>query len=150
TTTGTVTVNPTADRAPIDAALSRVVGAFVDPRLDTSGPKQGKEPDQDSPVGIAQALNIDRGDAGALNDAITNECFGGDASPFNRSTLEQILGESACARTVKLDAARTASQMKAVVQRQAQSYEGVIRAMRNAGGIRHLVIVTDGVALSQD
>jgi hypothetical protein len=40
--------------------------------------------------------------------------------------------------------------MKSLVQRQAESYERVINAMRLASGIRRLVVITDGLALSQD
>jgi hypothetical protein len=150
TTSGTVTVNPTMDRAPVVAGLQKITGAFQDPRVVSSGPSEGKYQSPDQQVGLAQALDIDRGDVTVLKQAIANECYGGDLSTFNRQTLEEVLGSDTCARQVQLSANRTAAQMKATVQRQAQAYEAVIRAMRTASGIRHLLILTDGVALAQD
>jgi VWFA-related protein len=150
TTTGTVVVNPTADRAPILAALPKIAGAFQDPRVASSGPAEGKNASPDQQVGLAQALDIDRGDSSVLKQAIVNECLGGDTRVFNAQSVEQLLATNTCARQVQLSAMRTAAQMKMTVQRQAQAYESVIRAMRAAAGIRHLVILTDGVALSQD
>ncbi|HWJ57204.1 MAG TPA: hypothetical protein VNR90_13290 [Vicinamibacterales bacterium] len=150
TTTGSVVVNPTADRAPLLAALPKIAGAFQDPRVESSGPVEAKNPSPDQQVGLAQALDIDRGDAATLKQAIANECFAGESQIFNTQNLESVLGSSACARQVQLSATRTAAQMKATVQRQAQALESVIRAMRTATGIRHLVVLTDGVALTQD
>ena len=152
TSSGTVITNPTADRAPVLASLKKIVGVFLDPRFESSGPaSQGKgSPAPDQQVGIAQALDIDRGDISALKQAIANECYGGDLQVFNTQSVEQILAAVGCARQVQLSATRTAAQMKAIVQRQAQAFESVIRAMRIASGIRHLVVLTDGVALSQD
>lgn len=152
TSSGAVIVNPTADRAPVLAALPRITGSFVDPRpAAATGPSESSRaagPDQS--VGIAQALDIDRGDTTALKQAIVNECFSGQADVFNSQSLEQVIGQSTCARTVQSNARSTAAQMKSIVQRQAQAFEAVIRAMRAASGIRHLVVLTDGVALSQD
>ncbi len=101
-------------------------------------------------MGLAQALDIDRGDMTVLKQAIASECHGGDLTIFNTQTLEQVLASDTCARQVQLSATRTAAELKTTVQRQARVYEAVIRAMRTASGIRHLVILTDGVALAQD
>jgi len=150
TSTGTVVVNPTADRAPILAALPKIVGAFQDPRVESSGPQERSNASPDQQVGLAQALDIDRGDTQVLKQAIANECFGGDLQAFNTQSLEQVLGASTCARQVQLSATRSAAQLKMTVRQQAQVYESVIRAMRTATGIRHLVVLTDGVALGQD
>jgi hypothetical protein len=150
TTTGTVVVNPTPDRAAILAALPKIVGVFQDPRFASSGPREGKNASPDQQVGLAQALDIDRGDMAVLKQAIANECYGGSTQVFLTQSLEQVLAANTCARQVQLSAMRTAAQMKTIVQRQAQAFENVIRAMRSASGIRHLVVLTDGVALSQD
>jgi VWFA-related protein len=150
TTNGTMAVNPTADRAPIQAALKKVTGTFQDPRGQPSGPAEGKNASPDQQLGLAQALDVDRGDASALKLAIVNECFAGDSQAFGTQSLEQLLASNTCARQLQLTAMRVAAQLKATVQRQAQAYESVIRAMRAATGIRHLVVLTDGVALAQD
>jgi VWFA-related protein len=152
TSTGTVVVNPTADRAPLLAALPRIAGSFQDPRAATQPGSQERQrasgPEQS--VGIAQALDIERGDPSALKNAIVVECFGGDGTVFNTQSVEHVLGNNACARTVQMNARQTAAAMKSIVQRQVQSYQGVIRAMAAAPGIRHLVLLTDGVALAQE
>jgi VWFA-related protein len=150
TSSGTVIVNPTMDRASVVAAVSRITGAFQDPRVVSSGPSEGKFSSPDQQVGLAQALAIDRGEQGVLRDAIVAECFHGDQSRMPFPTIEDVLAHDSCARTVQLSAMRTAAQLKAVVRRQTQAYEGVIRAMGTAAGIRHLVVLTDGVALAQD
>jgi VWFA-related protein len=150
TTSGIVAVNPTADRSVVAAALRRVTGAFQDPRVSESRPDEGKFVSPDQQIGLAQALAIDRGEAAALKDAIVNECFSGDANRIGNQTLEQVLSSDSCARTVQLNASRAAAQLKALLQRQAQAYERVIRAMGAASGIRHLIVLTDGVAVAQD
>lgn len=150
TTTGTLTVNPTTDRAPILAAIPKISGAFQDPRFESSGPLDGRFTSPDQQVGLAQALAIDRGEQGVLRDVIVTECFFGDASRMPYPTIEDVLAHDSCARTVQLSATRTGAQLKAQVRRQAHAYEAVIRAMGAASGIRHLVILTDGVALAQD
>src|SRR5262249_52179355 len=150
TSTGVVVVNPTADRAPILAALPKITGAFEDPRMKSSGPTESTNPSPDQQVGLAQALDIDRGDLSVLKQAIVNECFSGDSQIFASQTLEQLLAGNTCPRQVQVSAMRSAAQLKALVQRQALAFERVIRAMRGAPGIRHLVLLTDGVALSQD
>ena len=149
-TSGTVTVNPTTDRAPVLAALSTVTGVFQDPRAGSSGPAEGRSASPDRHVGLAEALDIDRGDAQVLRQAILDECFAGDARAMGTPSIEQVMAEHSCARQVQLSAMRTAAQVKAIVQRQAQAMERVVRAMRGASGIRHLVILTGGVALAQD
>jgi hypothetical protein len=150
TSSGAVIVNPTADRASLVAALSKVTGAFQDPRIESSGPSDGKLSSPDQQVGFAQALAIDRGEQGVLRDAIVAECFFGDQSRMPFPTIEDVLAHDSCARTVQLSAMRIAAQLKTLVRRQAQAYEAVIRAMGTAAGIRHLVVLTDGVALAQD
>src|SRR5262245_51595478 len=117
TTTGTVIVNPTADRAPLLAALPKITGAFQDPRVGSSGPTEGQFASPDQPVGLAQALDIDRGDSTVLKQAIVNECFAGDTRILQSETLEQLLAANSCARQVQLSAMRAAAQMKAIVQR---------------------------------
>jgi VWFA-related protein len=147
---GTVVVNPTANRAALLAALPRIAGAFQDPRVATSGPAEGKYTSPDQQVGFAQALAIDRGETIVLRDAIVNECFGGDPNKMPFSTIEDVLAHNTCAIDVKIGVARIAAQLKALVRRQAAAFEAAIRAMGIASGIRHLLVLTDGIALAQD
>jgi hypothetical protein len=85
-----------------------------------------------------------------LKQAIANECYGGDSRILNTQSIEQLLADNTCARQVQLSATRTAAHLRSIVQRQAQAFETVIRAMRRAAGIRHLIVMTDGIALSRD
>lgn len=55
TTTGTVAVNPTADRAPLLTALLKITGAFQDPRVVSSGPSEGKNPSPSERVIVPEA-----------------------------------------------------------------------------------------------
>ena len=150
TTSGTVTANPATGRASVLAALAKVTGVFQDPRIGSSGPSEARAASPDQHVGLAQALDIDRGDAQVLRQAIVGECFAGDTRATGAQSIEQVLAENTCARQVQSSATRTAAQLKATVQRQAQAIEAIVRAMRGAAGIRHLVILTGGVALAQD
>lgn len=153
TSTGTTVVNASRERAAILAALPKITGVFQDPRLTAAAAPSASSQDASSPdqsVGIAQALDIERGDASVLKDAIVRECYGGQTTVFDSRSVEQVLGSSACARTLQLNARTTAVQMNALVQRQAQALEQTIRALRATPGIRRLVVLTGGVALSQD
>ena len=67
TTSGTVTANPATDRASVLAALAKVTGVFQDPRIGSSGPSEARAASPDQHVGLAQALDIDRGDAQVLD-----------------------------------------------------------------------------------
>ena len=152
TTTGTTVVNPTADRAAVTTALSKIVGAYIDPRITAGGgpasPRGDSQSAPDQPTGIAQALEIERGNGSALKEAIGLECYNG-VFPAAQS-LEQVLADSQCAQAVQSGARMTASQLKSIREGQARSYEAIVRAMASATGIKHLVLLTDGVALGQD
>jgi hypothetical protein len=150
TTSGKITLNPNARRPPVVDALQKMTGEFQDPRVGTSGPDEGKFTSPDQQVGFAQALAIDRGEQGVLREAIIDECFAGDASRMPSQSLPDVLARDSCARAVQLSAARTAAQLKALVRGQAQAYQAVIGAMAAASGIRHLIVITDGVALAQE
>ena len=136
TTTGAVAVNPTVDRAAIRGALGKVVGDFNDPRtmVRVDGPS----------VGIGEALAVDSGDDGALQRLIARECFNGGIQPGVRS--EQLIGDSPCAGEAFAIARRNAALAKANTARQVKAYLSVIGAMRSASGIKHLVILSDGLA----
>jgi VWFA-related protein len=69
----------------------------------------------------------DRAAVGAALDAIVGEF--GDPAAIDRST---------------------AALTKQTTARQVQAYQSVIRAMGGASGIKHLLVLTDGLGLSQD
>ncbi len=157
TTSGSATVNPTMDRAAVKAGLAKVVGEFYDPRDIRKGdPSKGGK---DGPIGMDEAIDIDRGDDTLLMSVIVRECFSGnrnDPAVLGRSVQEVIAGmgaspqQSGCASDVASEAKRTAALMRLQKGRQLGALTGVINAMRTASGIRHLVYVTDGMAVSRD
>ena len=151
TTTGTKAINPAADRAPIAEALKTMTGSYIDPRSATlNGPATAKSSGPDQSIGIAQALAIDRGDSGAFEDAVVRECFAGDRTAVQRQSMAQIIVENQCASALQNEARRVAAIIKQTVEQQLRAYTSVIRAMQPASGLKHLVLLTDGVGLTQD
>ena len=151
TTTGTKAINPSTDRAPIAEALRTVTGSFSDPRATSLyGPEAGKFSGPDQSVGLAQALAIDRGETGALEDAIVRECFAGDRRAMQGQSLGQILAENQCASAIQREARAAAAAIKQTTEQQLRAFTSVIRAMQPASGLKHLVLLTDGVGLTQD
>jgi VWFA-related protein len=153
TSSGPGSVNPTADRAHVGEALSKVVGEYLDPRgIDRGGPL-GTKTKNDSPdqsLGISQALDIDRGDITALKEAIVRECFGGDPTIPNRQSVEQILISNKCASDLQVQARRTAGLTRQTTERQVGALKSVITAMKPATGVKHVVLLTDGVGVTFD
>jgi VWFA-related protein len=154
TSSGPGAVNPTADRAAVSAALSKVVGEYNDPRaVDRGGPSGTKDPVNGAPdqsLGISQALDIDRGDMTALKEAIVRECFNGDRTIVNRQSLEQLLISSKCASDLQTQARRTAALTRQTTERQVGALKSVIAAMKPATGVKHLVLLTEGVGVTFD
>ena len=152
TTTGIGAVNPTRDRAVIRAALVKVVGQFSDPRgIQKTGPTgAGRTRGTDSPLGISQSLDIDRGDDRALADAIILECFDGVRSALNGLSIAQVIAENQCASDVRREARQIAGLTRQNKGRQLEGVRSVIRAMNAAGGIRHIVLLSDGLPVSRE
>ena len=151
TTTGVGAVNPTRDRGSVRAALAKVVGAFNDPRgLAKSGPNPGKNGTPDSPLGINESIDIERGDESLLKDVIIRECFQGDRTAFNSISMAQMLIESTCATDLQREARRVAALSRQNKGRQMDGVMSVITAMKTATGIRHLVLLTEGIPISRE
>ena len=152
TTTGIGAVNPTHDRAAVRAALSKVVGQFNDPRgMRKSGPSgAAKSGASDSPLGINEAIDIERGDDRLLESVIARECFNGDRNVFNGVSLAQMLADNQCASDVRLEARQVAGLIRQNKGRQIEGVLSVLRAMKAAGGIRHLVLLSDGIQVSRE
>jgi VWFA-related protein len=151
TSSGTRIVNPTRDRAAVRTALDTVVGEFSDPRaIDRSAPIGRSNASPDQTLGIAQSLDIERGDASALKDAISRECFNGSRAEVDAQTLDQLVAGNQCASAVRNDARRIAGLTQQTTGRQLQAYQSVIKAMGAAAGIKHLLLLTDGLGISQD
>jgi VWFA-related protein len=151
TTSGITTVNPTTDRTPVYDALRRVVGQFTDPRaarpLRMGGGLAGA-PDQ--PVGIMQALNIDRGDLGTLQDVLTNECFGGDRQKVTAQSIPALVASDNCAAAIQREVLRTVALTKSNTARQAQAFASIIDVLRRVPGYKQMIVLTDGLAVGAE
>jgi VWFA-related protein len=156
-TSGSATVNPTMDRTAVKAGLAKVVGEWNDPRgMRKSGAMvTGKSAGPDQPIGMDEAIDIDRGDDTLLKAVIVRECYMGNAqSVASRSVQELLAGGTGngdnCPNEVLNEAKRTAALLRQQKGRQMGALTGVLNAMRAASGIRHLVYVTDGMAVQRD
>jgi hypothetical protein len=153
TTSGIGAVNPTRERVAVRAALSNVMGQFNDPRgMRTSGPVGGARLGaSDSPLGITESIDIERGDDTLLRDVIVRECFAGDRNAFNGVSLAEILADSnPCPSDVRREARQVASLIRQNKGRQIAGITSVIAAMTGADGIRHLVLLSDGLPVSRE
>ena len=144
-------VNPTLNRRTIHDALAQTSGSLGD--LSALRP-QGAAADEfagpDGFVGVSQALDIDYGVMEALKLAIARACFGGDRSEVDAQVLDVLIAQNGCASEVRQQARQTAAMAKRVTSLQIDAYEAAIRAMGTADGIRHLVLVSDGLAVGRD
>jgi VWFA-related protein len=127
TTSGTATLNPTRNRAAVDAVLRHTAGEFIDPRA-LPGPS----------VGIQEALEIQSGNPSLLQQAIRRDCGPnaslqkGGACPEDVERKERTLGELS----------------RQSAGRQIQAFINVINAMKAAPGLKQLVIVSDGLGVA--
>lgn len=139
TTSGSSFLNPTADRRAVNEVLGRVVGVLIDSRTDVSS-------GDDVAVGMVESLEIASGSKDSLKVAILREC-----PRLPRTlTVDQMLSVSRCADAVERLARRTAAMASANTARQLSAIEGIVGAMGVAPGIKHLVWLSDGVALGRD
>ncbi len=154
TTSGVGAVNPTRDRALLRTALSKVVGAFNDPRgigkTGAAAPGKAGAATMDQPLGISESIDIERGDDSLLKDVITRECYNGDRSQTNGISVAAMMIEVPCAAEVSRDARRVAALSRQNKGRQIDGVLSVINAMKIAGGIRHLVLLTEGLPVSRE
>jgi VWFA-related protein len=127
TTSGTATLNPTRNRAAVDAVLRHTAGEFIDPRA-LPGPA----------VGIQEALEIQLGNPSLLQQAIQRDC-GLNASLNKRDT---------CSENVERKERALGELSRQSAGRQIQAFINVINAMKAAPGLKQLVIVSDGLGVA--
>jgi hypothetical protein len=153
TTSGTMTVNPTLDRKAVLDGLAKVVGEYVDPRLiDPSGRSfgSGKGSAREEPLGMQEAMMIERGSEATWRDVAIRECFNGDSSALPPGNMDVIAIDNACVSGIRTEARRTTELTMQNRRRQLASIASIMTAMRTAAGIRHLIVLTDGLALHLD
>lgn len=142
-------VGPTLDRDVVAKALRAISGSAINlMSLQVQG--QFAEGQAASPVGLSQAIRIDQGGADALKDAIAISCFAGDYSAVDAQVLDVLIANDQCAGRVNREARVMAAQAKQIRANQLGAMQGVITAMGAASGIRHLVILSDGIAVGRE
>lgn len=153
TTSGTAAVNPTTDRTKVRAALDKAAGEAGDNQaLTPPGADQfdTAEYDADGSVGVSQAIDIANGNLDELKVAIARACFNGDRTVVNGEVLDVLIARNTCAGQVSRQARTIAARTVQATRRQVGSYVGVIDAMKAATGLRHLVVLSDGLAIGRD
>jgi VWFA-related protein len=152
TTSGSATINPSMDRERVRAALGKVVGEFMDPRQIRPGDTEKGSKEQ--PIGMNESIDIDRGDDTLLKEVIIRECYHGVRTGLESKSVQEIIMQSApgftCPSDIASETKRTAALLRQTKGRQLAAITSVVNAMRAAQGIRHLVIVTDGMAIQRD
>jgi VWFA-related protein len=141
TTGGTAVVNPTFDRDPIVKALRGAVGNGWDPRRASGGEVN---------VGLVESLDIGRGRRDVLAQAIIRECYGGNSATVERLGLDRVLATVLCARQVDSLARTTAAHAATGARQQVFATAATMRAIGVVGGIKHLVLLTHGIASDRD
>jgi hypothetical protein len=130
TTSGLTTVNPSPDRTMLMTRLKRTFGQMNDPRR------------QSRPyVGLMDALLADESGA-ALLDLIQTYCH----LPASMSRAEIL--QSTCAHDVEKQARANAAFARNNTRNQLDTYAAVIKRMASAPGVKELVILTGGIALT--
>ncbi len=152
TTSGALTVNPSTDRTVVLESFRRVVGVFSDPKTarptQMGGGRGGGFSDQ--PVGIMQALAIDRGDIGTLKSVLAMECFGGDMNAVNAQSLAGLAVENNCVAQIQREVMRTVALTKSNTARQAEALASIIDVLRPVPGYKQMIVLTDGLAVGSD
>lgn len=131
TTSGRHTVNPSLDRGPALNALKQMVGWMNDPRRETQ-----------PFVGFMDALEADD-NSSALRELIRTTC-GTDSS----QNLAQLLAGNRCASDTQRRARDNARFARIKTRDQLDNYIALIKAMASTPGVKQLVILTGGIALT--
>jgi VWFA-related protein len=142
TTSGAVAVNPTLDRSAIAAGLRRVVGTFIDPRRSAAG---------EAPlIGIGEAIEIaGYNNTSVLNTAITRECLDGGRQAGQ--VLNAINNyNTKCATDVASSARLINGLVLGMARQQIGALAGVLDAMKEAPGLKQMIVLTQGIAGTRD
>lgn len=153
TTSGSVAINPTADRGKIGAALDRAAGEAGNPQSLTPAGADAADTaefDADGSVSISQAIDIDFGNMETLKVAIATGCFNGDRREVDSQVLDVLIATNTCAGQVNRQARTIASRTRQITRRQVGAYVATLEAMRAATGLKQLVVLSDGLAVGRD
>ena len=140
TSGGTEPISPSVGRVAVRTALTKAVGGYQDPRVVRSG-----EP----VIGITDALEIDLGDPNSLRRVVVRECFGGNTRAASQA-IEVLMRDNDCAADVRSIARRIASHTRVTRARQADAYTSIIKSLGGVPGIKHVVILSDGIGMVRE
>src|SRR5688500_10519729 len=139
-TSGSGSINPTRDRGPVLAALKRSVGVFSNPASVIDQPV----------VGISEAFDIDDGSDSRIKDVILRECFGQvEADAFRNRSLQSLLSSSQCAGRVPTRGKMIVQHVRANRERQLRALESILESLKGAPGIKHAVLLSNGVVATK-
>jgi hypothetical protein len=139
-TSGSGTVNPTRDRRPVLATLKRAVGVFSNPSNVIDPPT----------VGISEAFDIDDGSDSRIRDVVLRECFDQVAADAYRNrSLQSLLSSSQCAGRVPTRGKMIVQQVRANRERQLRALESILESLKGAPGIKHAVLLSNGVVATK-
>ena len=160
TTSGSAAINPTIDRTKVRSALDHAAGEASDFQSLTPPGADAADTanyDADGSVGTSQAIDIADGNMEELKTAIARACFNGDMNKPNAegltvasTMLEVLISRDNCAGQVNKQARTIAAQVKQTTRRQVAAVVSVVEAMKAATGLRHLVLLSDGLAIGRD
>ena len=143
TTSNTVTLNPTQDRAAVSRALNSITGEFVDPRR----PSQVTG----ATVSIEEALDIvDFSDQATLRRVITRECFGGNGNDIAAIRTDLLVARNQCAGSAESAARQITAATHAATGRQLAAIVATINAMKAAKGLKQLVLLSQGIGVARN
>ena len=131
TTSRTATINPTLNHAAVEAALRHTVGEFIDPR----------QAPPNVTVGLGEALEIAYGSEATLEQVAEREC------QLSAQASAALMATNSCVEQLRQKAQHISELTDATATRQRQAYRDVIAALRPAPGIKHVVIISDGLAV---
>ena len=139
-TSGSASVNPTRDRQSVLTALKRTVGMFSNPANVVDPPT----------VGISEAFDIDDGSESRERDVILRECLDSkETTAYANRSVVFLRGISQCAGRVTSRAKLIVQQVRATRERQIRSLESIVDSLKGAGGIKNLVLLSGGVAVTK-
>ena len=142
TTRSGTDARPTRDRQPVLTALKRAVGRFISPTRAISEPPM---------LSIGEALQIDSGNTGLVTEIMLRECFDPKvAATMIGQSVETLQRVSPCAAVVPFRATHIAQEVKATRASQIQGLILAIDALRGVPGIKHVVILSNGLAISKE
>lgn len=129
-------LSPTTDHLAVASALRHVVGELSDPRQ-ILGP----------PVGIEEAIQIADGNTAVLNNVVQRDCAQNANANQNLTSANAL--QQACSDDVERKGLQEGRVAEGNAQRQIRAFLAAVSALSPVPGLKHIVLISDGLALVQ-